>query len=70
MVTEIIKQEDVHTSYMNIHNWIRYGISEDAIALCRDRWNKTIDVINYSNSYTVRNKIFMDDTYINKLNKW
>ena len=71
MVTEIIKQNDVHVYYQNIHTWIRNGITDYAVDLYRHQWNNT-PTHNYSNSYTVRNKdrFDKDNININPVNKW
>ena len=67
MVTETIEQEDVHPRYMNIHYWIRAGITEDAIGVCRIIWI----LKNNLNSHwrKTRNK---DDKFkdINLVIKW
>ena len=68
MVTEIIQQNDVHTHYMNIHYWIRNGITNDAVHVCRERWeqiNKTI-----CNPYLIRNMKINNLTEIQPINKW
>ena len=67
MVTETIEQQEINNSYMNINNWIKYGIFDDAVTLCRERWNYTPNH-NYSHSWEVRNKTDFDN--INPVIKW
>ena len=73
MVTQIIKQEEVHPAYLNINRWIRDGITEDAISLSVKNWRK----IYYNQNYVIFNKIRNQNydsvnimSYISELNKW
>ena len=40
MVTEIIKQEEVDPIYMDIADGILDGITDEAVAVCRDNWRR------------------------------
>ena len=57
MVTEIIKQEDVDIYCTTFNHWIRYGITNDAVDVCRHKWNYIPDD-NYSYGCHIRNKDF------------
>lgn len=68
MVTENIKQQDVHQNYANTNRWIKIGISNDAVAICTRKWN---DIPNNKFSYIVdvRNNND-DDIHKQPLSKW
>ena len=74
MVTEIIKREEVLTycdtsnCFNCCNNWIKDGITHDAVWACRYKWNVTLGNI-YSHSYTVRNKDFNSEP-IQPISKW
>ena len=70
MITEIIKNDDIDTGYMLIRKWIRNGITNDAVCLCRDRW-ENINNKNYVNTELnyisiIRNQ----DDYPKPISKW
>ena len=67
MVTDTIKQKDVNPLYMNIHNWIRVGITNFAVPVCRDIWGRKSNT--ESDRYTTRNTTF-DHKPILPLKKW
>lgn len=67
MVTETIKQEDIHPRFMIINKWIINGISTSAGLTVLTAWNQ-INGANI-NIYDVKNKSF----YVNNIqpvNKW
>ena len=63
MVTETIKQREVHRFYNDHENWIECGISSDAVSLYITQWMR-----NYNKNYSmVRNK---EDNMKQPINKW
>ena len=69
MVTEIIKNEDINSSYMNPIRWLRDGISTYAVLVLIDESSAINGTYAYVNN--IRNKIDYDriDT-IYPLNRW
>ena len=68
MVTEIIKQNDVHTHYMIVNHWIQFGITYYAVFVFKSNWTDRFGI--YCNSDKVRNKTDDIQKNIYPLNKW
>ena len=67
MVTIIHK--DIDSVYENINNWIKSGITNDAVRLCPRQWRNQ-DILNrYSTIWEIRNYCWLGKT-IKPLNKW
>ena len=71
MVTEI--HEDIENEYMNIDEWIEYGIIDDAIYVVATRWYKQNPIRDFFLS-EIRNDVthhyFGSNEFIQPLNKW
>ena len=69
MVTQIIKQQDIHPDYNKTNHWIEFGITNDAGYLLIHKW-----IIKNKRDCcwsTVVNKIYGDPEHrINNLTKW
>ena len=84
MVTQIVKNEDIHPGFMSINRWIKYGITDYAVEVCICLMNETHEI--YNDVDEVRNKFHLnyissDEVHsiknqkiynnpINPLNKW
>ena len=70
MVTNIIKNEDIHPLHMNMNNWISSGINRYALYTLLDEWESlNIKSIKISE---VRNEVFslLANVKNYPLNKW
>ena len=69
MVTDTIKQEDVHPNYRVIKCWLKIYISNTALYTCKFKWEQSND--NYIDLNVVRNKIdYYRENNINPVTKW
>ena len=68
MVTEIIKQDDIKSNYLDIRYWIECGITTDAQYVSVNQW----DNINQVNSLwtELRNKRVPSNTKYIPPTKW
>ena len=64
MVTETIEQEDIKPDYLEIKCWIGFGITGDAIRVCRHKWRIKNDSLNYHMYRNSQNK------YKQPVNRW
>ena len=67
MVT--VTHDNVDLSYMNVNDWIRYGITDDALLISHNRWFNE----GYCREYhanVVKNNIGMSCKAIKELNRW
>ena len=69
MVTDIVKNEDIHPDFMNINDWIIDGITIYAILACRNEWCKN-DIKKFIPVNCIRNLTDHSYKHINPITKW
>lgn len=66
MVTETIN--DIHPYYLDINNWIKFGVTSEAVCICADQWEYETEHNREWQYWIVMNDI--KDTKLTKLTKW
>ena len=70
MVTEIIKQAEVHQSYMKPKYWIRAGITDAAMLVYFKKWTAANDR-NHTYIWSIRNySHYTKIEHIYPITKW